>query len=158
MREITLCRWFPLAFGAVLLLVAAGCGSGRSTVKGKVTYKGAPVDGASITFVPESGKGPGASGAIADGAYTIEKVPVGKMKITIVALQPLQVGPKFGKDAGRIKLGPPKDVQLPPGVEMKPPDTKPGTPVPFKYNAPETTPLVFEVKKGQQEHDITLED
>jgi hypothetical protein len=57
-----------------LLIVAACSGDGlgrRYHVSGKVTYKGAPVQKGTISFVPVEKEGRGASGPIEGGAYSL---------------------------------------------------------------------------------------
>jgi hypothetical protein len=55
---------------AILLLIAAvGCQSGGdqlTPVKGKVTYKGAPVQGGTVVFIPDAARGTHGHMAMAD--------------------------------------------------------------------------------------------
>jgi hypothetical protein len=59
---------------ALVLLVLAGC-SGRPAIEGTVTYAGQPVDGGSISFIPDNNRGTIASADIKAGKYA---VPAGK--------------------------------------------------------------------------------
>jgi hypothetical protein len=66
-------RW-----GALLLLLGAGCGSReteRALVRGQVFYRGRPLAGGTIVFTPDrerGGRGPLALGEIdANGRYTL---------------------------------------------------------------------------------------
>ena len=103
---------FPIA--ALLLLTALfGCGGGasgppRATVKGNVTFDGAPVEDGSIVFLPATGtKGPASGGTIRNGAYEIAKdagpVP-GKYRVEIRASR--TTGTNVIKGAGGATEGP----------------------------------------------------
>jgi len=69
---------------ACSLLFLAGCG-GRGAVSGNVTFNGEPVDGGTITFVPE-GAGNRASAPIVNGKYEM----------------PSKAGPSAGKNRVEI--------------------------------------------------------
>ena len=58
-----------LVLGACVLLALAGCGGGLTEVRGKVAFKGKPVESGTISFEPADGKGPTAGGPIANGEY-----------------------------------------------------------------------------------------
>lgn len=61
-----------------LLALAAGCGGPRTgTVRGRVTYAGAPVPLGTIAFLPTDGRGPACGGPIRDGAFTVSGIPPG---------------------------------------------------------------------------------
>ena len=78
--------------GLIGLVLLVGCNSasvsGTVPVGGKVTYKGAPVEGAIITFVPE-GKGRTATATTdAGGVFSLTTVDAsgampGKYKVTV---------------------------------------------------------------------------
>ncbi|HWB12885.1 MAG TPA: hypothetical protein VG826_26905 [Pirellulales bacterium] len=97
--------YFCLLASSVLLAAAAGCTQSASIktvpVHGKVTFKQAPLEGATVSFLAETvGSDPravnvnAASGVTqADGSYTlstvvghdvVEGVPQGKYKVTVV--------------------------------------------------------------------------
>jgi hypothetical protein len=77
----------------VLLLNVVGCGSGGPAVypvSGTVTYNGAPVDNAQVTFIPENGA-PGMGQTDASGKYQIatrgqDGAVVGLSKVTITKI------------------------------------------------------------------------
>lgn len=82
-----------LVFTLCTAALMAGCSGSAPTgsVTGKVTYKGSPVEGGTLTFVPESteGKGvPGSATVAADGTYTVgsygknDGAVIGKHKIS----------------------------------------------------------------------------
>src|SRR4051812_26402666 len=69
-------RWLPRHVMAVILVLgllgAAGCGSGRGAVQGKVSFNGTPLAEGNIGFVPrQSGVGAAVSAPIRDGTYSI---------------------------------------------------------------------------------------
>src|SRR5579872_4143681 len=71
-----------------LLLAAAGCGGKRTTtVSGRVLYRGRPVPRGAIYF-----HGPGDRMAMGplrkDGAFTVTEVPLGEVKVTVLARDP----------------------------------------------------------------------
>jgi hypothetical protein len=111
-----------------LLILVAGCGrSGYGQVEGKVTFKGQPLVGAVIFFVPE--RGPAAAGAIGDdGSYRL-----------------LTKRPGDGAVVGRCKVA----------VVSSDPVNKP-LPIPTKYLDAETSGLTAEVKEGQNTIDFEV--
>jgi hypothetical protein len=74
------------AVGASFALAALlGCGGGSSTkipLRGKVTYRSAPVTGGTITLIPASGA-PFPITIKADGSFETGDAPIGPMKVTI---------------------------------------------------------------------------
>jgi hypothetical protein len=80
-----------------LSVLAAGCGSG-GTVSGKVYYKGQPLTGGIVHFVPEGKSGRFSSVIGTDGSYSVSKLPRGQAKISV-----------SGSIAG-AKGGPPAEV------------------------------------------------
>src|SRR5262249_60843279 len=55
---------------------------GEASAEGKVTFKGKPLGGGTITFVPA--EGPGIKGQIAaDGSYKVAELKPGEYKVTI---------------------------------------------------------------------------
>jgi hypothetical protein len=90
---------------AILLLIAAvGCpssGDPLTPVKGKVTYKGAPVQGGTVVFIPDTARGTHGPMAMADiqpdGTFslktneTLGAVP-GWHKVTIAWMRPGALG------------------------------------------------------------------
>ena len=68
-------KWMT-AFGAVMLLVASGCGGNTVPVSGVVTLDGKPVEGAAVSFTPEKSDGVGGSYGKTDaqGRYSLKTV------------------------------------------------------------------------------------
>src|SRR5262245_51458423 len=67
----------------VCLIFAVGCGGGKTTVSGKVTYNGAPVESGTISFRPADGKGQVFAARITDGAYDIPEAMPGNRVVNI---------------------------------------------------------------------------
>jgi hypothetical protein len=134
-----------------VVLLTAGCG-GKGTVTGKVLYKGQPVRGGSISFVPEGGGGVMSSPIEEDGGYTIRNVPQGPVKITVETdsfrTSAFQGGgaPDFLK-----KYMQKKEPEL-----SDPNRAKRYVPIPPQYSDPSKSDLTYVVKSGKQEHDIEL--
>jgi hypothetical protein len=102
------------------------------TVVGKVTYRGKPLPGGTITFVTAKGKA--LSGRLdTEGAYEVKNIPVGEVRVLVTTV-PVKPTPKDAKQ-------PAKYVQIP-----------------KKYADPKTTPLRVQVKQGEQTANIQLTD
>lgn len=116
-------------------MVLAGCGSKTGTVAGKVTYQEQPVPGGFVNFLPRSETDRGkvfSSGIDANGAYKVERVPVGPVKITVQ-----DPGGQSSKKNMQRKAAPPKKY-------------------PTRYATAEGSDLTFTVAGGSQEHDLEL--
>jgi hypothetical protein len=140
-----------LVVGPFLILVLAalvGCGGGggggnhtpleqKKTVpaRGIVTYKGKPLDNASVTFMPlEEGKTISARGSTDGvGSFVLstygkdDGAPVGKYKVLVSV--------SF-------------TVEVEPGVLAPEPEGGFKSPIPLKYANPKTTDILMEVKEG----------
>jgi len=116
-------------FTALITVVLSGCGSG-ARVEGTVTFDGAPVDGGSISFVPEGSTEAPGTGQITDGKYSIrtEKgLTPGKYKVEIY----------WNKKTG-------KEVKNPNDAGTTVEETK--QVIPVRYNT--KTELTVELKAG----------
>jgi len=157
-----------LKLGMALLLpslvLALGCtGGGKGKISGKVTFKGAPMPGGSINFRADDGKEYGSSIG-PDGAYYVENVPSGNMKVYI----------SIPVDKGSGAVGVPKGREKEMEGKMKPP---PGAPpeamkayegskekhdkipnIPDKYKSPDSSGLTFTVKSGSNTYDVPLSE
>ena len=133
--------------GCVLFLCAAalassGCGGGAGDsaalypAQGTVTFKGAPLAGAMVIFLPE--KGPTASGMTdSSGAFKLSSggrpgAAVGKSKVTVTKGDPNA----NTKAASQMK---PEDMGKMYKGEIATPENK--SLVPDAYTKPDTTPL-----------------
>lgn len=135
-----------LAVGAFL----AGCGGSEfsyAPAKGKVTYKGKPLEFGTVLFIPE--KGPPATGQIQpDGTFVLETgtqsggtrkgAVVGKHKVEIRCLESQRPGYKV-----------PEGQEMPAGKPL----------IPTKYMQADTSGLTAEVTaKGPNEFTFDLTD
>ena len=132
-----------LAGTGLVLLSAAGCGSGNSldlaAVKGTVTYAGKPLDHGRIAFTPTGNtQGPQAVAIIKPGGEFVMKtansegVVVGTHKVTVVCRRVVSQ-----EEARNLIVG-----------ELL---------IPRRFADAQTTPLVFEVKKGDNNIMVALE-
>lgn len=146
--------WRLLCVVAVAIALA-GCskpGSIRtSPVSGKVTYKGQPVDGATISFIPEGATRPATAITAAGGLYRLTTldssgampgkytVTVRKQEIAAATTQAVSM-----EEALKMNNRPP-----PPPKEL----------LPAKYADPAHSPLHVEVQDGQSNSiDLPLAD
>jgi hypothetical protein len=122
-------RIWPAALAVAL--AAAGCGGSTGRVSGVVTLDGQPLEGASVTFSPISGRDDGVGGSTgktdAQGRYSLRTVvgdktgaAVGKHKVSISLYRENPVNPDQA------------------GKELVPP----------KYSDPSRTELTFDVPSG----------
>jgi hypothetical protein len=134
-------------------VVAAGCGDDgklpRAPVSGRVTYKGKPVAGAAVSFLPET---PGWRAAVgktdAQGRYLLgtydpdDGAPVGRCKVALSLRGPGKpLKPGLGAAAAEelMEMGDPL--------------------IPVRYFDPDKSGLTFTVEKGQDNvFDIDLKD
>jgi hypothetical protein len=131
-----------------LVLGASGCGSSTS-VSGKVSYKGAPVKGGTVTFYNAS-NWTGSSPISADGSYKIDKVPSGPVKIA-VETKTAKPNPR----AARMPQ-PPPDAPAQGGIYGGG-DPDRYVQIPDKYEDKDRSGLTYDVKSGNQEHPIELQ-
>ncbi len=127
-----------VALAGLATLAMAGCtggGSGGASlhpVKGKITYKGAPVAGATVTFIP-SGQGQPASGQTdASGVYTLNTgtrpgAGAGQYKVTVTKYATTVTGQLTPEDMAKMQK------------KGKTPEAK--SEIPGKYAAPQTSGL-----------------
>lgn len=150
-------------FAVTLTAFILGCQSGNSntpsSVRGKVTYKGAPVTAGTITFYPKDG-GMYPHNINADGTYEMTSLPVGEMIVTIETetantnTKMPTYGPrgKGGKGGKNPMIGPTPEGAPPPqaqGAYVK---------IPSKYAEKETSGLTVTLQRGNQEKDFPLAD
>lgn len=136
------------------LLLVEGCGGGKGTVSGKVSYQGKPVRGGNVAFIPEAGS-PVNSPIEADGTYTIRKIPPGNVKITVETdsfRPPLEKAVARGGDAKFLK----QNLEKMNPQMADPERAKRYVRIPPQYRDPRQTNLSYEVKSGEQEYNIDL--
>jgi hypothetical protein len=146
MKKTTMC---------FLALVVAGCSSRSATVSGKVIYQGQKVASARVVFQSESGVFQTFTDA--DGNYKLEKVPPG---LVTIAVDPPRAPPNLKLPIG----GPPKDKMVPKDLKL-PDEAKkvfqglnagPGLQIPDHFRDAAKSKLTYELKAGNQVHDIEL--
>ena len=143
--------WMLLAVG--VSAGVAGCGPSTGNVSGKVLYKGAPLNGGVVTFAGEDGKNPQIAQIAEDGSYSVEKIPVGPVKITVATKSSVKQGKQPRKNL------PPTNVTPPPGyIPQDASDGgKPLVEIPAKYSDSEKSGLTYTVTSGSQSYDIKLD-
>ena len=146
---------FVAALTVFLCLTAlTGCGdSSKAAVSGKVTYKGAPVTGGTLTLYPTSGT-PFPVNINANGTFNASDAPIGQMGVSIstdnvVSFQGYQMPPG---------VQPPKDVNSPAQPNIDTSNAPKKVEIPAKYKDPKTSGLTWDVKGGKQSKDFELTD
>lgn len=146
---------WPIVVSLALVAVPIfGCSS-KAPVSGKrvtgtVTYNGAPVEGASVSFISPTASGYGSTDK--DGHFTLrssqgEGVPVGDYKVTVTKIEVLAAGKEATSETDYV----PPDPNVPP--------PQPKDLLPAKYKQAETTPLSGNVtESGPNEVTLTLTD
>jgi hypothetical protein len=144
-RTVRLARWSLLL---LVLAFAYGCATKHkydtAEVTGKVTFKGKPLPGGSITFVAVKG-GTATSGIIEESGDYKVSAPIGEVKIQV------------DNRSLEKKKGPTGPILKRP--DQGEPNTAKGTyvAIPEKYYTADDTPLTYTVKSGSQIHDISLD-
>jgi hypothetical protein len=124
--------------------LAAGCGSPKGSVTGKVSFRGKLLKAGYVTFTPENGAA--VSGTIdGEGNYRVDKVPVGMARISIRADEGMK------KDAF-AKVSDPRNPKQMKEAFMSKNTQK----LPKQYSTPDESGLTCEVQAGIQEHNIEL--
>jgi hypothetical protein len=103
----------PWRFGfvvlALALVVASGCSRQMAKVQGKVLLDGSPLEGATVTFMPEGGSGLSASGFTGeDGVFTLTTRTTGDGAVAgdyhvIITKQAKSSMPEGAGDASNMK-------------------------------------------------------
>lgn len=90
---------------AMMVLIAiglSGCGGSnysKAHLEGAVTVSDKPIAEGIISIVPLAGKhGSGVTGPIAAGRYSLENVPIGKVRVYLTAVQRTGKTVRFGND------------------------------------------------------------
>ena len=178
MNMILLLRNTGLVVGGILLLMISACGPRSGSLSGKVTYKGEPLKGGTITFL---GPYTYSTDIKIDGSYEIPKMYSGSYRIAVETDSVKGEegsGPFTFKTPGGMKL--PSKNQLPPEAKYPPIAKLPVNPkeygysqpnvnpdydikkryvqIPKKYADPNTSGLTYDFPGGAQTHNINLPD
>jgi hypothetical protein len=139
-------------FGLMGLALLLGCNSGSVSgtvpVSGKVTYKGAPVEGAILTFVPEGSGRTATATTRAGGVFSLTTVDSpgampGKYKVTVDKVEYRPAGSPTMEEAARGNAAEGQAKRV----------------LPAKYAAAASTPLAMEIPAGgKKDIDLTLVD
>ncbi|HKB01358.1 MAG TPA: carboxypeptidase-like regulatory domain-containing protein [Gemmataceae bacterium] len=160
---------------AVAVVAVVGCGPSNAKLTGKVTYKGTPLKGGTVTLVPPDGGTTFSATIQEDGTYNFDQVKTGTYKVCVEteSLKPPvtakhsyydKKGPG-ARDKSKIKNEPPKGAQIPEGYKMTDPFSgnnadreKRYVAIPADYGDLGKTSLTVEVKGGSQpqQYDIPL--
>jgi hypothetical protein len=150
---------------ALPLVLLAGCYKNAyapASISGRVTYKGNPVPGGTITFHPEGGKSPYSKFLDPEGRYEITDVLTGEnVKVTIEteSLNPKNKKAAYpGKASGsKVDAEYKKAMDAMKGQQAGQP-TGTYVPIPAKYRKAKDTPLAVAIEAGSQTHNFELTD
>lgn len=134
----------------VVVLALASCSWTAPTgvVTGTVRFDGKPVAAGRITFLCEGGGKPVFFADITDGAYRIERAPVGGARVTVQTFA-------AQSSTGTVPTPPGSAPALP--IPANVPRT--GRPIagfPERYLNPKTSALTLEIEPGLQTQDFDL--
>lgn len=172
----------PLLFA--LMLFVSGCGGNRATarVSGTVTYKGQPLKGGTVSFLPSDG-GAYTAAIAEDGTYATTNVTTGEMTVTVSTshLNPKAEKQEYG--AGKSGKKAPAGGRVPSkamvakeksgiakqndqmakalGLKINPGAAEQAgryTPIPAKYSKIDESPLKAKISSGDNKFDFDLTD
>jgi Carboxypeptidase regulatory-like domain len=138
----------------VLLLLAAGCDrgsvSGAVPVRGKVTYGGQPVAGATVTFISESESRPAVAVTDASGTFQLKTLDSAGALPGMYTVLVTKTDVQRGDD---------KPISMDEAAKNRGKPTEPKQLLPAKYADPAKTPLKVDVLKGKtNSFDLSLTD
>jgi len=144
---------------AIAVLSLAGCGSkgGKGALSGKVTYKGQPVNGASLVLLPASGQGSEAIIPVRqDGTFSTTGIPPGEYKVIV---KPAESSSQLPSAAELKNMPADKKAKAEENLKrMQEGQAKPTIPFPDKYKSHISTDLKLTVGKGEQTENLELKD
>jgi hypothetical protein len=121
------------------------------TVSGKVSYKGQVLSSGTVTFL-SGGNVVRSSPIAADGTYTVDRVPPGPVKITVVTTRPMTASvPVPINKMDPSKMGASPDITAGPN-----PGAGKYVPIPKQYEDPDKSGLDYTVAPGSQTKDLEL--
>lgn len=132
---------------ALVLAAAVGCGGGKgATVRGKVTYRGAPLTMGNVTLVSEDGKTVRTGQIQEDGTYEVPNAPTGRVQAAVVN------PPPAGAWGGAPIVGPPNDEE----TKLARATAARYVPTPQYYADPKTSGLAYDLPRRGGTVDIDL--
>jgi hypothetical protein len=145
-------RWLA---GVCLLavLTAAGCGAKTASVTGKVSFRNKALTTGTVSFYGNNGDI--VSGLIApDGTYRLHEVGPGPVRVVVVSHPAVPPG----LQANRAPAGFAPSYPASRGEQRAALATmsKPSTPIPERYNRPDSSGLSFVVNPGEQTLNLEL--
>jgi hypothetical protein len=151
-------RVWPLGFLGLVFLLGMGC-RGTGSVKGKVSKGDQPIRFGRVVFFV--GTEHQTAVIQSDGTYEAVGVPVGEADIVVVSPQPSNpMGIKASDfDGGMLEKMPKEQREMMEARKKQyEKDLEQYVKIPRRYTQQESTPLKYEVKKGENEFDIKMED
>jgi hypothetical protein len=150
--------------GLAVCFALAGCSRPIGTVAGKVSYKGKPLKGGSVSLLSTEGE-PSYAGEIGeDGTYTIQNARGGNYKVCVATAylkgNPAGSGPTIPGSKKAI-TGKASDPDIPasgsnPRAAQEAHNIKRYVQIPDSYTKQDTTDLSYTVVGGNQTYDIEL--
>jgi hypothetical protein len=139
------------SFVPIAIILALGCGPATGTITGKVFYNSTELKAGYVSFVSEDGAKNTVSPIAADGTYTIEKMPIGPVKISVEteSLMKTSKAPRNEPPPGMVRPGDERQSVLDESAKR-------AIPIPAKFGDPKTSGLSYTVTSGSQSHDIEL--
>ncbi len=150
------CAWIVTAG---VMVVMAGCSKGgpagpkTTPVKGKVTYKSLPVEGATVSFLGDGKSAPAIAITDAAGQYILTTTKSGDGAVPgvhKVTVTKIVVPPNSGKPKSTSMEEAAKSAAEPPA--------KPLHMLPERYASADTSGLEFTVKEGANDIPIELKE
>jgi len=163
-----LSRIFSGALAAGMAAALVGCNDGpappaMAPAGGIVKYKGSPLAGATVMFIPEGGALAGGttdvSGKFKLMTGTLDGVAVGNCKVTVTAVEPGSGGAISGGSSAPSK----DDMQekmmqaTKSFIEKKSASSGPKSLIPEKYGNADTSGLSYTVEKDSSKNQFTIE-
>jgi hypothetical protein len=152
-----------IAVGCTLflsLLMLIGCSSKDKnlSLSGKVTYKGEPVTGGSLSLIPTDGKTPPVNTKInGDGTYMIVPPALGKLNVTVEteSIRGMKSGGPVYANVPKGPNGEDMSDKLPKRDAASQQNYKP---IPPKYSQAATSGLSVDIHSGKNEKTFDLTD
>lgn len=146
---------------ALVIVGASGCARPLGSVSGTVIYKGQCLAYGRVTFVCADGTV--ISGKIeSDGTYTIRQAPTGPAKVAVRCLEEamptltmVDPGARLGTKGVGSSAKARRAPMMMPAAEK--PLVQKARRIPDHYQAVETSGLTYEIRPGNQTHDLRLE-